>query len=170
MYDNHDEVLSQLSGAGLEPDGLEVGRLIRCRTAEDRGRQRSGWYSLHELRTDSGARLLVGAYGNFREGVDPTSGRALSHRIELRRQKLSPEERAAIRQRVAEEKRRAERKKEQDQEKAARVAQRAWARLSEEGSSAYLARKGVHGQELRQDRTGTHQRAFHSPSTADYPL
>ena len=145
MYDNHDDVVQQMQAHGLVVETLQTGKLYRCKTAEDRGRQKSGWYSLHELRTEKGAVLLVGAFGNWREGVDPSTGRALAHRVELKGRRISPEERGAIRQRIAEEKRKADAARAREAERAARRAKQVWQRLAESGSSSYLVRKGVHG-------------------------
>ncbi len=65
---NYDDVITQLQDFGLEIDGLDVGRIVRCRV--NGSRNRTGWYMLNELAMDSGDRLLVGAYGDWREGAD----------------------------------------------------------------------------------------------------
>ena len=53
MTSNYDDVLRQLQVFGLDVDSLEIGRLRRCRT-EDGGREKRGWYLLHEIRLDNG--------------------------------------------------------------------------------------------------------------------
>ena len=53
---NYDDVLRQLRDFGLEVQDLQVDtpRPVRCRTRTDRGREKTGWYILHELRTAAG--------------------------------------------------------------------------------------------------------------------
>ncbi|MES8343237.1 hypothetical protein U6T38_12230, partial [Cutibacterium acnes] len=61
---NYDDVLDQLRAGGLLVEHLEVGRLVRCRV--EGSRERRGWYTLHELTTESGDVLIVGSYGVWR--------------------------------------------------------------------------------------------------------
>ena len=63
---NYDDVLGQLRQAGLDVDSLEVGtaRPVRCRV-EGMGREKRGWYSLHELVARDGNVLLVGDGAGF---------------------------------------------------------------------------------------------------------
>ena len=62
---NYDDVISQLTGFGLIlTDGLQIGttRPVRCRV-RDGGRERRGWYWLHEIPAREGGTLIVGSYG-----------------------------------------------------------------------------------------------------------
>ena len=68
MASNYLDVHNQLQAAGLLVDDLDVGRLRRCRV-EGEGRERKGWYWLHEIRLDDGTEVLVGSYGVWR-GAD----------------------------------------------------------------------------------------------------
>lgn len=144
--DNYDDVLGQLRAIGLEVDTLEIGRLTRCRTADDKGRQRTGWYSLHEIRTGKGALLLVGAFGDWRQGI--------SEKVDLKRRELTTDERAAIRARIDTERRANEARREREAARAAERARRGWDKCGATwlppsegsvpiGSNAYLTTKGV---------------------------
>lgn len=157
MADNYDNVLEQLRAGGLDVDSLEVGRLVRCPTVDDSGRrQRSGWYVLHQIQTQQAGVLLVGAWGNFREGVDPQSGKPISHRIEIRGRDVSPEERAAIRDRIMEDRRRAAADRARLAERAARRAAAVWQVLPPApADNAYLRDKGVQSHGLRESEKGT---------------
>ena len=142
---NYDDAISQLRASGLELDQPVVdGRIHRVRAEGDRGKSRSGWYSLHEWVVD-GRVLLVGAYGSFREGTG-------HHKIEIRDiggRKPSPEERAALRKRVQDDQRRAEARRRREQERAAAKARAFWDMAESSGECAYLHRKGVQGHGVR---------------------
>ena len=135
MASNYDDVLAQLHAAGLQVDGLVVGRMARCKVEGER--EKRGWYALHELRLDSGEDVLVGSFGVWR-GTDNSA-----QKIELRQTKLSKEQAAALRQRLAEDRKRAERARLAEAERAAERARKAWRRLAEQGECDYLARKRV---------------------------
>jgi putative DNA primase/helicase len=142
---NYDDVITQLQDFGLEIDGLDVGRIVRCRV--NGSRNRTGWYMLNELAMDSGDRLLVGAYGDWREGADPATGKPVSRKIELKKQAMTPEESAAIKKRIAEDRRKAELKRRATQKRVSERAQHAWRKFTFEGESPYLKKKqvGAHG-------------------------
>ena len=59
-WSNYDDVLGQLRSAGLHVERLEIGspRAIRC-LVEGGGREKRGWYMLHELHVDSGKCSVV---------------------------------------------------------------------------------------------------------------
>ena len=61
------DLLRALNAAGLQLDTLESGRLIRCKTTEDKGLQKSGWYRLFD---DAG--LMTCVYGDWRTGLQST--------------------------------------------------------------------------------------------------
>lgn len=64
---NRLELLRALSAAGLLVDSLESGRLIRCKTTEDKGLQKSGWYRLFD-----DADQMTCVYGDWRAGLQST--------------------------------------------------------------------------------------------------
>ena len=142
---NYDDVMDQLQAAGLcgrgVEDGLIIGRLVRCKVEGDR--EKRGWYSLHELRTDQGDTLIVGAYGVWRGAEwNPT-------KVELRKRELSAEQRDALRARLAEDRKRADQARAAEADRAARRARALWSKLSPTGDSEYLERKGVGAYGLR---------------------
>lgn len=51
-----------LLAAGLIVDRIECGRLVRCKTTEDKGQKRSGWYRVFD-----GA-VIVATFGDWRTG------------------------------------------------------------------------------------------------------
>lgn len=135
---NESDVLGQLSASGLQVDVLEVGKIVRVAVEGDRHRQKSGWYSLHEIPGRDGGTLLVGAYGSWREGGG-------HHKIELGKssEALSTEEKTAIRARIAADRKEAARRREREAGRAAQVAERAWKACTPDGTCDYLRRKGV---------------------------
>lgn len=144
---NYDDVITQLRDAGLLVDTLEIGRMVRCRV-EGGGRERRGWYILHELQAPGGDLLIVGSFGAW-HGNDNNA-----HKVELRKREITSEQRDALRRRLAEDRRRAEAARRATAARAAARATAAWGRASEDGESDYLARKLVQGYGLRYGRTG----------------
>jgi len=65
---NYDSALAQMREGGLRIDNLETGHLVRCRIKDDRGVQLAGWYELHEVATETGETMLVGCFGDYRQG------------------------------------------------------------------------------------------------------
>ncbi|KAA2285442.1 DUF5906 domain-containing protein [Arenimonas fontis] len=148
MASNYDDVLSQLQAAGLHVTSLEVGRMRRCRVEGDR--EKRGWYILHELPLSGGDLVLVGSYGVWR-GADNGA-----QKIDLRKRDaaFSAEQRDSLKRRLAADRRRADQERKQLAERAAQRATAAWAKLSEDGDSEYLAAKGVQGFGLRYSGKG----------------
>jgi putative DNA primase/helicase len=139
-WSNYDDVLAQLRSLGLVVDMLEVGKLTRCRV--DKDRERRGWYSLHELRLDSGDTVLVGSYGVWR------GAEANAQKVELRKTQLSTDQKIAMRERIREDQRRADAERKRVAERAGERARRAWEKLATAvdqpaGTAPYLQRKGV---------------------------
>lgn len=149
MSANYDDVLAQLREAGLLVDTLVPGRMQRCRV-EGGGKERRGWYMLHELQLSGGDQLLVGSFGVW-HGNDNGA-----MKIELRKRdaELTADQRAALKTRIAEDRKRAEQDRKRDADRAAEAARLMWGRLSEEGDSDYLVRKHVQGYGLRYSPTG----------------
>jgi putative DNA primase/helicase len=140
---NYEDVVRQLTAAGLilPRGGLEIGtaRTVRCLVV-DGGRERRGWYRLHELPSTAhpGDFIIVGSYGIWR-GNEPNS-----QKIELsKKDPLTPDQAAALRKKLVEDRKRVERERAAAAAKAAGVAAKAWARLAPEGDSPYLKAKGV---------------------------
>lgn len=134
---NYDQVRAQLRAEGLVVDELVVGRLQRCRVQDDR--ERRGWYHLHELPALNGAgTVLVGSYGVWR-GTDNGA-----QKIKLERtQQITAEQQAALAARIKADRKAAEAQRAREVERAAARAQAMWRRLSPDGESEYLQRKGV---------------------------
>src|SRR5690606_26152939 len=126
MADNYDDVLRQLTGAGLIIDSLRIGtpNPVRCRV-EGGGKEKRGWYALHEFVTDSGKSLSVGSYGEWR-GNDNGA-----QKIEVGKAELTPEQRAAVRKRIAEDRKAAQRTRDAEAARAAEQARKTWAKCSE---------------------------------------
>lgn len=150
MAANYLDVLSQLQTAGLLVDSLEPGRLRRCRV-DGEGRERKGWYWLHELRLDDGTEVLVGSYGVWRGAENNTTKVKLN--LDGKR-KLSREQAEAMRARLAEDRRRAEGLRKAEIERAAQRAAAAWKRYDATGECEYLQRKGVGAYGVRFSPTG----------------
>lgn len=143
---NYDDVLAQMRSIGLVVDHLEVGRLRRCKVEGDR--EKRGWYSLHELTLDGGETVLVGSFGIWR-GTE-----ANSQKVELRRNALNAEQRAALKARIASDMKAAESRRKAEASRAALRAQKMWELCSRDGDSAYLRRKGVQGHGVRYSPRG----------------
>ncbi|RTL35405.1 MAG: DNA primase, partial [Rhodocyclaceae bacterium] len=104
MATNYDSVVRQLTDAGLIFDRLMIGptasgRPWRCKVEGDH--EKRGWYLVDEITLKSGDVVLVGHYGIWR---GDNSG---ATKIELERQALTAEEKAAIRARLAADKKKA---------------------------------------------------------------
>lgn len=56
-------LIHTLQSAGLQVAHIEVGRLIRCKTVDDKGQQKSGWYRVFD-----DARRITAVYGCWRTG------------------------------------------------------------------------------------------------------
>lgn len=149
---NYDDVCRQLSDAGLlfqQPLQVGTPRAVRCRV-EDAGREKRGWYWLHELHTDKGDLLIVGSFGVWR-GNDNNR-----RNVELgKTDPLTAEQRAALKRRLADDRRKVEAARQREAAHAARRAQRMWEKLAADGDSPYLAAKGVHAHGLRFTPHGT---------------
>lgn len=138
------DVVGQMMAAGLDapPQPLDL-------TGKRRyfGPKKKQWYRLSELRTSSGAWVVVGAFGDYKHGVREKvavdwQGMAEADRAEL----LARREAAAAAERAA----RAE------LERLAKMdAADLWAHAARTGRSAYLERKGVEAEACRFLRDGS---------------
>lgn len=146
---NYDDALSQLRGAGLLVDHLEVtGRMVRCKVEGD-PREKRGWYILHEFTTSRGDVLVAGSYGQWRGNENH------AQKIELRASKLDPVEAAALKRRISEDRKAAQAALEKRHRLAADRASQAWGQLTEDGDSDYLAAKRVQAFGMRFTKNGT---------------
>ena len=152
-WGNYDDVIAQMRSVGLLVDGLEVGRMRRCKVEGDR--EQRGWYIMHELPLADGSHVLVGVFGVWR-GTEENA-----QKIDIgawlkgnKRDPLTEEQRAAIKRRIDEDRRSAERVRKAQAAKAAMQAQRAWNLMAREGDSPYLRRKGVGAHGVRFSRDG----------------
>lgn len=142
---NYDDVLRQLQAEGLLVEHLEIGRFIRCRV-DGEGRERRGWYSLHELVTTQGSVLIVGAFGVWRGAHN----NAL--KVELKREASDPltaEQREAMKARIRRERLAAEAARKAEAARAAARAQAVWLKCLPAGDGEYLRRKGIQSHGLR---------------------
>lgn len=145
-WSNYEDVLGQMRSVGLVVEHLEVGRLRRCKVDGDR--ERRGWYNLHELTLDSGDVVLVGSFGVWR-GTENNA-----QKVELRKQTLTSDQRAALKARIAADLRAAEKRRQAEAARAALRAQKVWEMCAKEGDAAYLHRKGVQGHGVRYSPKG----------------
>jgi putative DNA primase/helicase len=146
---NYDDVLAQLRASGLVVAAItaaDIGERRRCRVDGDR--EKRGWYHLHELRMDNGSTVLVGSYGIWR-GSDPGSTK-----VSIRGQTLTPDQVSALKERIKQDGARERARRQAEGERAMRRASTMWQRLSEQGSSDYLERKGVQGFGVRYSPAG----------------
>ena len=146
MAANYDDVIDQITSAGILVDALQVGRMVRCKVEGDR--EKRGWYILHELAVDGGDVLLVGSYGVW-QGANNNA-----RKIELRKREISPEQRDSLRRRLAEDRKRADALRKADAGRAAEQAAKAWAKCQPAGESDYLVRKGVGAHGVRFSPSG----------------
>jgi putative DNA primase/helicase len=143
---NYDDVLGQLLDAGLlisPNDGLRIGTPKPVRVfVQGGGRERRGWYLLKEWSPSSDRLLIVGAFGIW-HGDDRGAQKVVLPKDDTGR--ITPEQRAAMKRVWAEAAKAAELQRKKEAEAAANRAAKAWANLSAEGDSPYLAAKGVIG-------------------------
>lgn len=145
---NYDDVLAQLRAADLLVESLQItGRLVRC-YVEGGGREKRGWYVLHEFAGSTGDSIIVGSYGVW-HGPERNA-----RRIEPRKGTVSDEQMASIRQRIREDRERSEALSQAIGERAARTAAEVWAKCLPDGDSEYLTRKRVGAHGVRFSKSG----------------
>lgn len=144
-WSNFDDVLGQMQAFGLD---VEVGDIVigtrrRCRH-KDGGREKRGWFQLHELaKSDGSGLLIVGSFGAF------WGAENVVQKVELprkERQAMSAEQMEAIRARIKADRQRVEAEAKRVADECARRADFAWRSHCKEGSrdqSEYLKRKGI---------------------------
>lgn len=141
---NYQDVRGQLMAAGLMLDGeLQVGtpKPVRCRV-DGRGREKRGWYMLHEMALDSGETLIVGSYGVW-EGNDSGSTKVTLPK-DGGREKMSAQQLEALQARMKADKKAAAAELARQHDRAAARASAGWGKCSREGgTNAYLTAKGL---------------------------
>jgi len=169
-YRNYDDVVEQLQSAGLILDlPLKVARgpkSERCKV-EGGGREKRGWYRVHEWMMDSGDMMLVGSFGVFQGDDAGTRKIELTKRCEgcgreialkekvcpgcgskdVRRREMTDEQKAALREKQAQDKKRADAERAAEIQRAAGWASAVWraCREVEPGVHEYLVRKKLAG-------------------------
>ena len=143
-----DDVLNQFADYGLEPaQPLVFGKLTRCKTTQDKGKEKNGWYVIHEHRTEKNETLIFGSFGDWRSGE--------TQKIKVKAGRMSPEEREVMRARQEDAKRKAAEIAANASRRAANRASALFQRMPEKGKSAYLDRKQIVGFKVRYaPRTG----------------
>lgn len=143
-----DDVLNQFADYGLEPEQpLIFGSLTRCKTQQDKGKEKNGWYVVHEYVTAKGKTLIFGSFGDWRSGE--------SRKIKVKPGQLSADEREVMRARQEEAKRKAVQVAANAARRAATRAAALFQRMPEKGKSDYLDRKQIIGFGVRYaPRTG----------------
>ena len=137
-----DDVLGQFADHGLEPaQPLTFGKLTRCKTTQDKGKEKNGWYVIHEHRTEKNETLIFGSFGDWRSGD--------SNKIKVKAGRMSQEERFVMRARQEEGKRRAAEIAANAARRAANRASGLFKRMPEKGRSTYLDRKQIVGMGVR---------------------
>ncbi|VVP72440.1 VapE domain-containing protein [Pseudomonas fluorescens] len=137
-----DEVLAQFADYGLvAAQPLVFGKLTRCKTAQDKGTEKNGWYVAHAHRTEKGETLIFGSFGDWRSGE--------TQKIKVKAGRMSPEEREVMRARQEEGKRRAAEVAANAARRAAKRADSLFQRMPEKGRSEYLDRKQIVGFRVR---------------------
>ncbi|OKA29295.1 conjugal transfer protein TraC [Pseudomonas versuta] len=137
-----DDVLGQFADHGLEPaQPLTFGKLTRCKTTQDKGKEKNGWYVIHEHRTEKNETLIFGSFGDWRSGD--------SNKIKVKAGRMSQEEREVMRARQEEGKRRAAEIAANAARRAANRASGLFKRMPEKGRSDYLDRKQIIGLGVR---------------------
>jgi putative DNA primase/helicase len=105
------------------------------------GHKKKSWYRLREMTTRGGSRVVVGRFGNYKQGID--------EKVDVDWKGISAEERQHLQ---------AQREASAAREAAERQRRAAWAKMSAAelwrngsptGTSAYLQRKGVEGEACR---------------------
>ncbi|MEE4677687.1 VapE domain-containing protein [Pseudomonas alliivorans] len=137
-----DDVLHQFADYGLDPEQpLIFGKLTRCKTQQDKGKEKNGWYVAHEHVTAKGETLIFGSFGDWRSGD--------SRKIKVKPGRMSTEEREVMRARQEQAKRRAAEVAANAARRAANRAAALFKRMPEKGKSDYLARKQIVGLRVR---------------------
>lgn len=134
---NYDDVLDQLYDFGLRPElPLETGRMVRCRI--DEGKEKKGWFAIHEIKKPGNEILYIGSFGIWSGNDDGLQ------KIKLgKNDVLSAEEKKAFDKRMAADRKKAAAYGKKRAESAAKRAEAVWLNSSEDGEHEYLQRKNI---------------------------
>lgn len=139
-------VIDQMASCGIgglsESDLVADGAIHRFKSAGDK--KKNGWYVLFEFFTDSGERLLAGAFGDWKLGV--------SEHVKVNAERMSDTDRERIRSEQEAAKKAALQERLRMAELTHERAEKIWQGLPEEGGSPYLDRKKVRAFGLRFSR------------------
>lgn len=154
MYENYDDVLNDMRDLGLIVETIVVGTKTRVdvdrdKCKVDKDKKKPGWYILHSINVENKT-YIVGKYGYFKGTQNIEESVTLNKDLQ---KKLTPEQKAAIREQQKQAKKRAEAERKAQIEQAAQLAQLAWGQCDREGESPYLARKQVQGHGVRYNPT-----------------
>lgn len=163
----YDNALGQMRAAGLLVDTLVVdGKVHRCKVEGER--ERKGWYLLHAWTTSDGHDYVVGSFGIWQ---GPSNN---ATKIELARDLMDDNDRAALKQRLADDRKRAAAQRDAEASAAAHKAAQVWAKLltaPPAGVGAdYLERKGVQSYGLRYSPSGAIAVPMQDASGSTYGL
>ena len=140
-WQNYNDVLAQLRGAGLVVDRLVVDRhkITRC-LVDGKDPEKRGWYRLFSL-----GDLISGAYGIW-SANDPQSFKVELPKTE--RKKLNADQLAALKEKQKSDAARAEAERAREIERARLKATGYWRKLKDAGESGYMVKKGFAATEL----------------------
>uniref|UniRef100_Q31HV9 Primase n=1 Tax=Hydrogenovibrio crunogenus (strain DSM 25203 / XCL-2) TaxID=317025 RepID=Q31HV9_HYDCU len=156
MFENYNDILSQLKDAGLIVSDLKVdtAKPVRCGIDNsqwdvDAAKQKSaGWYHLASYLIE-GKTYIIGAFGVWK-GADNNRTK-----LELdKKYSLTPEQKKIQSARIRELNKIAAEERKREVEQAASRAQFIWSNYLSNGSSDYLERKGVQAHGIRFDPKG----------------
>lgn len=105
------------------------------------GHKKKSWYRLREMTTRGGTRVVVGRFGNYKQGVD--------ERVDVDWKGISAEEREHLQKQREATREREVAEKARMASWAKLTAAAAWREASPYGTSAYLQRKGVEAEACR---------------------
>ena len=136
--------LDSLLNFGLILDNVNLdGRFHNAAVQDHSSKKRPGWYVGQKI-TLSNKTIVFATYGDFREGINHTFS-SYSENTD----QLTSEDREKFQQAKAANLKRVEAEKASTQAKAAKVAQAEFNKLSDTGTSDYLARKQVEAHDVR---------------------
>lgn len=105
------------------------------------GHKKKSWYRLREMITRGGTPVVVGRFGNYKQGID--------EKIDVDWKGISAEEREHLQRQREQTKAREDAKRAKDKAEAALSAAELWRMASPVGRSEYLVRKGVDAEACR---------------------
>lgn len=132
------DVVGQMLAAGLDMPALPLDTSGQVRRF---GPKKAHWYRLRELRTQGGAYVVVGSFGNHR-GQE-------RWRVDVDWKGIGDDERAALEARRVAQADADRQARAVESARAAMTAGELWASASRDGTSAYLQRKGVQAEACR---------------------